>query len=84
MIRRVAVIVVLVFGSVAAVSACPVCVGDTDSKMVQGTNNAILFMLAMVGVVQACLVALFVSVRRRSKALDRRLDRFQLIEGGTR
>jgi len=84
MIRRVAVMLVLVLGTAAAASACPVCVGDTDSQMAQGTNNAILFMLAMVGLVQAGLVALFVSIRRRTRELNERREGFQLIEGGAR
>ncbi len=84
MIRRVALTLVLVLGTTAASAACPVCVGDTDSQMAQGTNNAILFMLAMVGLVQGGLIALFVSVRRRTKELDRRRKQFQLIEGGAR
>ena len=84
MIRRVALILALLVGTAAAASACPVCVGDTDSQMAQGTNNAILFMLAMVGIVQIGLVALFVSVRRRTKALRERREQFQLVEGGAR
>lgn len=84
MIRRVALALVLLLGTAAAASACPVCIGDTDSQMAQGTNNAILFMLAMVGLVQGCLIALFVSVRRRTRELNRRREQFQLVEGGTR
>lgn len=84
MIRRVALMFTLALAVAAAASACPVCVGDTDSQMAQGTNNAILFMLAMVGLVQAGLVALFVSVRRRSRDLQQRREQFSLIEGGAR
>ena len=88
MIRRAALIVMmaLVFsiGTAEVASACPVCIGDTDSQMAQGTNNAILFMLAMVVLVQGGLIALFISVRRRTLELKRRRDEFQLIEGGAR
>ena len=84
MIRRVALLLALLLGSAAVASACPVCVGDTDSQMAQGTNNAILFMLGMVGVVQGGLIALFVSVRRRTRQLRERREQFQLIEGGAR
>lgn len=75
---------VIVVATAGAASACPVCIGDTDSQMAQGTNNAILFMLAMVALVQGGLIALFVSVRRRTMELNQRRDEFQLIEGGAR
>ena len=68
----------------AAASACPVCVGDSDSQMVQGANNAVLFMLGVVAVVQIGLIALFMSFRRRTQSLNERREQFQLIEGGAR
>ena len=84
MIRRVAVVLALAFCVAATASACPVCIGDTDSQMAQGTNNAILFLLAIVAVVQAGCVALIVSIRRRTRELGERREHLQLIEGGTR
>ena len=88
MIRRKSLIVVMALaafvGTAAVASACPVCVGDTDSQMAQGTNNAILFMLGMVALVQGGFIALFISVRRRTRQLERRREEFQLIEGGAR
>jgi len=67
-----------------AATACPVCFGDTNSQMAQGTNNAILFLLGIVLVVQIALVALFVSLRRRARLWRERREQFQLIEGGAR
>ena len=84
MTGRVATILALSLGIATVASACPVCVGDTDSQMVQGANNAVLFMLGMVAVVQGGFVALFVSIRRRSKTLSERCEQLQLIEGGAR
>jgi heme/copper-type cytochrome/quinol oxidase subunit 2 len=82
--RRVALSLALVLATASVASACPVCAGNTDSQMAQGANNAIFFMLAIVGLVQAALVALFVSIRRRTRALNARREQFQLIEGGVR
>ncbi len=62
--------------------ACAVCYGAADSPMTKGMNNAILFLLSIVGVVQVGFVALFVSIRRRTRRLQQQRDRFQLIEGG--
>ncbi len=62
--------------------ACAVCYGAADSPMTQGMNNAILFLLSIVGFVQVGFVALFVSIRRRTRRLQQQRDRFQLIEGG--
>ncbi len=62
--------------------ACAVCYGAADSPMTEGKNNAILFLLSIVGVVQVGFVALFVSIRRRTRRLQQQRDRFQLIEGG--
>ena len=84
MTRRVAVVLVLAFCFAASASACPVCVGDTESQMAQGTNNAVLFLLAIVAVVQLGCVALILSIRRRTKELQERPGQLQWIEGGTR
>ena len=65
-------------------SACPVCFGDPNAPSAKGMNAAIWFLLAMVGFVQAGFVALFVALWRRSRALRRHRESFQLIEGGIR
>lgn len=84
MIRRVLLLSLVGLAVAGAAAACPVCVGETDSQMARGTNNAVLFMLAIVGLVQVGLVALFISVRRRAKDLEHRREQFSLIEGGVR
>ena len=65
-------------------AACPVCFGASDSPMAQGLNNGVLFLLAIVGMVQLGFVALFVSVRRRAKDYEKRKDAFEVIDGGLR
>ena len=82
--RRVALALALILTTAVAASACPVCAGNSDSQMARGANNAIFFMLAIVGLVQVGLVALFISIRRRTRALNERREQFQLIEGGVR
>ncbi len=82
--RRVALILAVALCMATAASACPVCFGDTDSQMAQGSNNAILFLLGIVLVVQIAFVALFVSLRRRERLWREKREQFQLIEGGAR
>ena len=64
-------------------SACPVCYGNsTSSPMVKGSNNAILFMLGIIGFVQLGFIALFWTFWRRAQALRRHRQSFRVIEGG--
>ena len=81
---RVALTLAVALCMATAASACPVCFGDTDSQMAQGSNNAVLFLLGVVFVVQVAFVALFVNLRRRARLLRERREQFQLIEGGAR
>jgi len=67
-----------------AVSACAVCFGNSSSTMTAGMNNGILFLLAVVAVVQGGFAALFVSFWRRARRLREKRDGFQLIDGGVR
>lgn len=82
--RRVALTMAFALCLASAASACPVCFGDTDSQMAQGSNNAILFLLGTVLAVQVAFVALFVRLRRRARLWQERLEQFELIEGGAR
>ncbi len=66
----------------SALSACPVCFGDPSSNLNKGASNGILFMLAIIGLVQIGFIALFWTFWRRAKALRARREQFQLIEGG--
>lgn len=72
-------VIVAVFPTIA--EACPVCYGDSDSAMAQGANNAVLFLLGVVLVVQVGFAALFYTFWRRSTALRRRREQFRLIPG---
>jgi len=65
-------------------AACPVCFGSPNTPSAHGMNNAIVFLLGMVGFVQIGFVALFFSFWRRARALRRRREQLQLIDGGVR
>ena len=81
---RVTAVVLLALFAAPAAFACPVCVGNTDSQMAQGTNNGILFLLGVVLTVQVAFVALFVGIRRRARRLEQHRGEFRLIEEGAR
>jgi hypothetical protein len=63
-------------------SACPVCYGSPTSPMTKSTNNAIIFLLGVVGFVQIGFIALFWSFWRRAKELRRRRESFHVLDGG--
>ena len=63
-------------------SACPVCYGAPDSPMTKGSDNAVLFMLGIIGFVQVGFVGLFVTFWRRARALRRRRESFRVLDGG--
>ena len=65
-----------------AAHACPTCYGDPNSPMTKGSDNAILFMLGVVGFVQIGFVGLFVTFWRRARALRRRRESLRLLDGG--
>ena len=66
----------------AVLSACPVCYGAPNSPMTKSSNNAIIFMLGIIGFVQVGFVAMFWSFWRRAKGLRRRRESFRLLDGG--
>lgn len=66
----------------AILSACPVCYGAPNSPMTKSSNNAIIFMLGIIGFVQVGFVAMFWSFWRRARELRRLRESFQVIEGG--
>lgn len=83
--RTVAAITLFVgclLASAAPVAACAVCYGDPDSPMSAGLNNAVLFLLGVVALVQLGFIALFVGIRRRGKERERRKASLEVIEGG--
>jgi hypothetical protein len=62
--------------------ACPVCFGDPNAPMTQGTNNGIAFLLGTVFFVQVGFVAMFWAFWRRAKSLRRRRESMRVIQGG--
>jgi len=66
----------------AVLSACPVCYGAPNSPMTKSSNNAIIFMLGIIGFVQVGFVAMFWSFWRRARELRRRRESFRLLDGG--
>jgi hypothetical protein len=68
----------------APAAACAVCYGAADSAATQGLNQAILFLLACVGLVFVGIAKVAWDMRRRMRRLRSRHDRFRLIEGGAR
>jgi hypothetical protein len=63
-------------------SACPVCYGAPNSPMTKSSNNAIMFLLGVVGFVQLGFIALFWTFWRRAKELRRRRESFAVLDGG--
>lgn len=63
-------------------SACPVCYGAPNSPMTTSSNNAIMFLLGVVGFVQIGFIALFWTFWRRAKELRRRRESFAVLDGG--
>ena len=77
-------LIILALFVAPALSACPTCYGDPNSPMTKGSDNAILFMLGVIGFVQVAFVGLFVTFWRRARALRRRRESLRLIDGGAR
>lgn len=81
-LSRIGVAVALPMAIPRLAIACAVCYGEVDSAMTEGMNNGILVLLAVIAVVQVGFVALFLSIRQRSRQLRQRKNRFQIIQGG--
>jgi hypothetical protein len=72
--RHVRIVVLLaVLGSAAAIraGACPVCYGAPDSASTQGMTAAIFSLLGVTGGVLAAFAAMFLRIRRRTRAMLR-------------
>jgi hypothetical protein len=68
-------------------AACTACFGAADSPMVHGQNQAILFLLGIVALVQVGVVKVIWDFRQRAKRLPppptaRAIRRLRLIHGG--
>ena len=80
-IRVISAFCILHFAFAFQALACPVCFGAPGANQ-DGLNGAIIFLLVIVGLVQAGFIALFWSFRKRAKELQRFRDKFHVIEGG--
>ena len=70
-----------------AASACATCYGDPGAPMTQGMNNAILFLIGIVGLVYVGIGKVFLDFRRRAKKLSEKAtvrQRLRLIHGEKR
>jgi hypothetical protein len=79
---RFAVIAIALLLTPAILSACPVCYGAPNSPMTKSSNNAIIFLLGVIGFVQIGFVAMFWSFWRRAREMRRLRESFHVIEGG--
>ena len=79
---RFIVITIALLLTPAILSACPVCYGAPNSPMTKSSNNAIIFLLGVIGFVQIGFVAMFWSFWRRARELRRLRESFHVIEGG--
>ena len=74
----------LVFLLPQAAIACEVCFGASDAPAVRGMNNAILFLLGVIGLVQVGFVKLFWEFRKRARSIRERKETFRIVQGGLR
>jgi heme/copper-type cytochrome/quinol oxidase subunit 2 len=68
----------------ASAAACATCYGAADAPMTQGMNNAILFLIGIVGIVYVGIGRVILDFRRRSKKLSEMAtvrQRLRLIHG---
>jgi hypothetical protein len=79
---RSVVIAIALLLTPAILSACPVCYGAPNSPMTKSSNNAIIFLLGVIGFVQVGFVAMFWAFWRRARELRRLRESFHVIEGG--
>ena len=80
LIAYLVVILLLSLAVIQTVSACPVCVGDQDSSMTAGMNNAILVMLGIIGFVLSLIIAFFVTMWRRFKQFQKEISKATFID----
>ena len=80
--KVVVAVLVLLLWVPSAASACEVCFGASDSAATKGMNNAILFLLGTIGLVQVGFVAMFWEFRRRRRSVQEKKDRFRVLQGG--
>ena len=68
----------------SAASACEACFGAADAAATRGMNNAIFFLLGVIGFVQVGFIKLFWDFHKRSRSLIERKEKFRIVQGGLR
>ena len=68
----------------APAMACEVCFGAAGDPAVTGMNNAILFLLGVIGLVQVGFIGLFIDFRRRSRNRAEQKEKLRVLQGGLR
>ena len=68
----------------SAASACEACFGAADAAATKGMNNAIFFLLGVIGFVQVGFIKLFWDFHKRSRSLIERKEKFRIVQGGLR
>lgn len=82
MIRRYALLAAILLALPEIASACATCFGAPDAPATKGMNNAILALLAVVGVVWVGIGKVALDFRRRSKRLqEKERPRLRLVRG---
>ncbi len=76
--------VAALFVAPSAASACEACFGAADAAATKGMNNAIFFLLGVIGLVQVGFVKLFWNFHKRSRSLAERREKFRIVQGGLR
>jgi hypothetical protein len=62
-----ALLTVMLLGAPRVALACPVCFGQSDSPLAQGTNMGVFFMLAVTVVMLAAFASFFIYLIRRKR-----------------
>ena len=79
-------VAVLIAGGVlmggSSAQACEVCFGAAGDPATLGMNNAVLFLLGVIGLVQVGFVTLFFKFRKRSRSLAEKKEKFRVLQGG--
>ena len=78
------VVLTTLFLAPASALACPVCYGQIEGPAADGVNNGVMTMLAVVGMVQIGLVAMFVGMWRRNRRLQEGEEIPKVSNGGVR
>ena len=77
--ERIAAAMLILAFFAGPVFACPVCFGDTDSKMAEGLNMGVWVLLGITGVVLTGFAALIFTIWARIYRFEKRGNASQII-----